>query len=419
MVVAVLVVVVVVQSSFRRFRRTGLTPLPGPAGPLRRLATKIERIILRKTVFLISLLILFLNTSYAQQGDKLSYTTYYFNDSGNNSVITSSFSLAKKIISGTAILLDIELDKVSLPPVDGATGATRPSRRKNETFEKNRGQIILGLEQSLGSLTTLAANVYRSQELDYLSNAVVLTLSQELFQRNTTVSIRAQYNDDKVGELLDDGDLINRDKTVYTGALMLSQTMSKTTVLDLSYDYMMMDGFLNDPYRKVVAFDQNNAFEIFSENHPDNRVRQSATGRISQYVEPVKASLIGSYRYYFDDWDVSSHTAEVRFNKYVFEDLIFGFNYRYYMQTGAEFYEDRYLQVNNPDLQLRTADYKLTPFQSNSFGFNFKILFRNLAKNNPTWEFLNKSSFEVMYLRYTNDLDFSANIIQGNLNFSI
>jgi len=150
---------------------------------------------------------------FAQDNDKISYTTYFFNDSGDNSVITTSFSLAKKILSGTAILLDIELDKVSLPPVDGATGATRPSRKKDETFEKNRGQVIVGFEQSLGSSTSFALNAYRSQEVDYLSNAAIFTFSQELFQSNTTITVRAQYNDDKVGELLEDGQIVNEDKT--------------------------------------------------------------------------------------------------------------------------------------------------------------------------------------------------------------
>lgn len=373
-----------------------------------------------RIIFIILLVICIqLSPVFSQDNDKISYTTYYFNDSGNNSVITTSFSLAKMIISGTAILLDIELDKVSLPPIDGSTGATRPARRKDKTFEKNRGQVILGFEQTITSTTSLAVNAYRSQEIDYLSNAAVVTLSQEMFQRNTTITLRAQYNDDKVGELLETGSLHNESKTTITGAAAISQILSASTVFDLSYDYMLLKGFLNDPYRKVQVFDANNAFQLLSENHPDKRLRQAVSAKISQYVDPVKASLIGSYRYYFDDWDVKSHTAEFRFNKYVFDDFILGFNYRYYTQTGAEFFQDRYALMANPLEQFRTADYKLNPFNSNTFGFNFRFLFRKFAENNPGWEFLSKSSFEIMYLRYTNDLDFSANIIQGSLNFAI
>ena len=50
---------------------------------------------------------------------------------------------------------------------------------KIRNLKKNRGQVILGIEQSLGSTTTMAVNAYRSQELDYISNAIVVTFSQE------------------------------------------------------------------------------------------------------------------------------------------------------------------------------------------------------------------------------------------------
>ena len=110
----------------------------------------------------------------------MGFTSYFFSDSGDNSVITTSFNLAKKLLQRTAFLIDIELDQVTVPAVTAVTGATRPQRRINEPFEKNRGQVILGLEQGLGQNTTIAANVYRSQEVDYTSTSVIGTLSQDL-----------------------------------------------------------------------------------------------------------------------------------------------------------------------------------------------------------------------------------------------
>jgi hypothetical protein len=370
---------------------------------------------LKKILLICGLLLQFL---VGQDNDQLSYTTYYFNDSGNSTVVTSSFSLAKKIISGTAFLLDIELDKVTLPPVDGATGASRPARRQNETFEKNRGQIIIGAEQSLGATTTIALNAYRSQEMDYLSNAVVATFSQELFQRNTTITLKGQYNDDKVGELTSQGGIVNKNKNTITAAINITQILSQNTVLNLGYDFMQMEGFLSDPYRQVITFD-NGVQTIRRETHPDSRIRHAATTRISQFLEPIKASIIADYRYYFDDWDMNSHTFEGRMNKYIFDNFIIGFNYRYYSQSAAEFFNERYDFNNGQTDDYFTADYKLSPFNSSTFGFNFRLLLRLWGKDNPAWEFLNKSSFDVMYLRYTNDLDFSANILQATLNFAI
>lgn len=351
-------------------------------------------------------------------GEGLGFTTYYFSDSGDNRVITTSFNLAKRLLANTLLLFDIELDQVTVPPVTAVTGATRPQRRKNEPFEKNRGQIIVGIQQGVSEHATLAVNYYRSQELDYRSNAAVLTYSHEFNEKNTTLTLRGQYNADLVGKILENGDLTNERKRTYTGSLNVSQVLSPTAVLDFSYDVVLHKGFLSDPYRQVRVYDALGASTLVDEFHPDYRVRHAGALRFSQFIVPIKASFIASYRYYFDTWKVRSHTAEVKFNKYIFNDLVFGVDYRYYTQTQASFYSDRYAQLNLA-ADYRTSDYKLKPFSSNNFGFSLTYLLRGLAKGNPDLEFLRDSAIELMYFRYFNDLDFSANILQATVKFSI
>lgn len=352
-------------------------------------------------------------------GEGLGVTTYYFSDSGDNSVITTSFNLAKRLLQNTLLLFDIELDQVTVPPVTAVTGATRPQRRAGEPFEKNRGQIILGLRQGIGANAAIAVNYYRSQEVDYRSNAAVVTYSQEMNEANTTLTLRGQYNADLVGEILDNGDLVNQRKKTYTGSLGISQVLSPNTVMDLSYDFVFHKGFLSDPYRQVRIYDAVGASTLVDEQHPRSRTRHAAAVRLSQFIVPIKASFIGSYRFYVDSWKVRSHTSEVKFNKYILQDLIFGVDYRYYTQTAAYFYRDRYVGIQDLAAALRTSDYKLKPFASNNFGFTITYLLRGLAKGNPDFEFLHDSAIELMYFRYFNNLDFSANIIQASIKFSI
>jgi len=351
--------------------------------------------------------------------DQMGFTSYYFSDSGDNNVFTTSFSLAKKVLQQTALLIDIELDHVKVPAVTAVTGATRPQRRINEPFEKSRGQVILGLEQGLGQNTTFATNIYRSQELDYVSTSVIGTVSQDLNDKNTTLTVRGQYNADLVGKILENGDLVNKKKKVYTGSVNVAQLLSSTTVLDLGYDFVYLKGFLSDPYRQVKAFDMDGTYEIVDELHPSSRTRQAVAGKISQMIPTIKASLIGSYRYYFDSWKVKSHTVEVKLNKYIVNDLIFGVNYRYYSQGAAYFTKGKYVGLEFRGDAFRTADYKLKKFGSNNFGFSLELLLQGLGRLNPDLEFLQNSSIELMYFRYFNDLDFSANIVQGSLKFSI
>lgn len=355
---------------------------------------------------------------YAAGGDQMGLTTYYFSDSGENSVVTTSFSLAKKLLQQTVFLIDIELDHVTVPPVTAITGATRPQRKKNEPFEKSRGQLIVGVEQGIGATSTFAANFYRSQEVDYTSSAVIGTFSQELNNKNTTITLRGQYNHDLVGKIQDAGDIVNKRKKTITGTVNINQLLSPTTVLDLSYDHVILSGFLSDPYRQVRVTDPSGT-TLTDELHPSKRTRQAASGKISQMIPTIKASLIGSYRYYFDTWKVRSHTGEIRFNKYIINDLIFGVDYRYYTQNAAYFTQKTYTGSEYLNGALRTADYKLKKFSSNNFGFSLEYLLRGLGRSNPDLDFLQNSSIEFMYFRYFNNLEFSADILQASLKFSI
>jgi hypothetical protein len=372
-----------------------------------------------RLVILLALLAWPLFSATAQDGDQMGFTTYYFTDSGDNNVMTTSFRLAKKLLQATVFMIDIELDNVTVPAVTAVTGATRPQRRKSEPFEKSRGQVILGVEQGLGASTAVAANVYRSQEVDYVSTAAIGTLRQELNDQNTTIVLRGQYNADVVGKILENGDLTHQKKKTITGALNLAQILSPTTVLDVSYDMVYTWGFQSDPYRQVRVYDMDGTSQLTDELHPGARTRHAGTVRCSQMVPGIRAALIGSYRYYMDTWKVRSHTAELKLNKYIVNDVVLGLDYRYYTQSDAWFTRDRY---TGPEFRLdafRTADYKLKRFASNNVGISLTYLLRGLVKSNPDLDFLEDSSIEVMYFRYFNDLDFSADIIQASIRFSI
>jgi hypothetical protein len=352
-------------------------------------------------------------------GDQLGFTTYYFSDSGKNSVVTTSFNLAKKIAEQTLLMFDIELDQVTVPAVTAVTGATRPQRRKDEPFEKNRGQIIVGLQQGVGDGALISGSYYRSQEVDYVSNSFVGTYTQEMNDKNTTLTVRGQASFDLVGEILESGELVQQRKNTYNGAATLAQILSPNTVWDLGYDFVLHKGFLSDPYRQVKISDGLGAALLVDELHPTTRGRHAVSTKLSQFIPPIKASVIGSYRFYFDSWKMKSHTAELRFNKYILRDLVFGMDYRYYTQSGAYFFSEQYNGAQFATTGLRTSDYKLKPFTSNNFGFSLSYLLRGLAKANPDLEFLQDSAVELMYFRYFNDLDFSADIVQMSIKFQI
>jgi hypothetical protein len=365
------------------------------------------------------LLLLAAPSAALAQGEQMGLTTYYFTDSGSNTVATMAFNLAKKVLTRTVLLIDIELDHVTIPPVTAVTGATRPQRRKNETFEKNRGQVIVGVEQGIGSAARMAGNFYWSRELDYTSTGLIGTFSQDLFANNTTVTLRGQYNNDYVGRITLSGDLVSRRKQIYNGGLYLSQVLSPTTVVDLMYDGMYMEGLMRDPYRQVSVYASDGSSSQTYEKHPADRLRHSGTARISQAIPAITASLLGSYRYYRDTWDVQSHMAEMKFNKYILRDLVFGLSYRYYLQSQSYFTQEVYAGNQFLGPAFRTSDYKLQKFSSNNVGLTLTYLLRGLGGTHAGYGFLEGAAIEILYFHYFNDLDFTADIVQGTIQFSL
>ncbi|HKP94483.1 MAG TPA: DUF3570 domain-containing protein [Fibrobacteria bacterium] len=350
--------------------------------------------------------------------DQIEYTAYYFGDNNDNTVATTSFSLAKTLWRRTMILLDVELDQTTVPPLDGVTGASRPARQSKTEFRKNRGQIIGGVEQGLGENTKVVASYYFSQEPDYQSESFIGGVTREFFRKNFTVSLRAQYTMDSVGEILANGTISNLFKETHQASLILTQLLSPTTILRVGGDAVRNHGYLSDPYRKVPLPTANPLVDdTVSERHPGMRYRQAAWGEISQYLNGLEASLIFHYRYYWDDWGVTSHTGSLKINKYVTKDWIFSPEYRYYEQTAADFGEYGRANPGGYDAE----DYKLKMFSSNNAGAGVTCFLRAFSRNHPTWDFLNNSSISVMYFRYFNDTapdNFSANVLESRLKFT-
>jgi hypothetical protein len=349
----------------------------------------------------------------AAGADEIVYSAYWVKDNSENSVATTAFSLAKTLWSSTMILLDVELDQTTVPPLtDGVTGASRPARQSKSEFHKNRGQIVAGVAQDLGENTRLSASYYFSQEPDFKSNSFMGGLTRDFRQKNFTVALRARYTIDSVGEILLDGSLRNFYKETHQASLILTQLLSPTAFVRAGADAMRVYGFQSDPYRLVVVPATN---DTVTERHPDLRFRYAAWGQFSKYLRAIDGALGLEYRYYWDDWGMEAHSADFAFNKYLSKNWIFSPHYRYHGQTEVNF--EGYGDTQIYDV----ADYKLTTFGSSKAGASLTCFLRAFSKNHPTWDFLNNSSVFLDYTRYFDDSPanaYSANIVQSSLRFA-
>ena len=82
----------------------------------------------------------------------------------------------------------------------------------------------------------------------------------------------------------------------------------------LALDFVQQQGLLSTPFQRVYFSDVAESFiENFQladaiEQLPDSRFKVAAGGRLNWYINETFV-IRTFYRYYYDDWGISSHTA--------------------------------------------------------------------------------------------------------------
>ncbi|MEZ4368266.1 MAG: DUF3570 domain-containing protein [Kofleriaceae bacterium] len=153
------------------------------------------------------------------------------------------------------------------------------------------------------------------------------------------------------------------DGDVDAGLLSLSATqiLSETALASLTYDLGYQRGYLQNPYRIVVA-----TGGTAPERHPDERMRHAIAASGRWYWRSTGSTWIGSYRFYADDWGVHAHTPELRWVQGAGDAVEFGARYRLHVQDAADFYEAQY-QVTAPEIEpYLSDDLKLSAFTSHT-----------------------------------------------------
>ena len=246
-------------------------------------------------------------------------------------------------------------------PVQVMSGATIDDRR----FDFNAKLDIFK-----GNYT-ISPNIGISTEKDYDSVFGGISVARELDNKTTTLrgGIAASFDEVKPTDdpLIDPGRIDSDDKEAYTAFVGIGQVTNKNTVVQSTLTLGHYNGFLSDPYKLVtrpllpgeVAGIDNR------DNRPDDRTQYIWSLQLRRWSELFNAALHADYRFYYDDWEIRSHTLDLGFLKHTDSGWSFEYSMRYYSQTQAEFYEPFY-QVTRSD-GYYSSDYRLSPYGALSF----------------------------------------------------
>ena len=283
---------------------------------------------------------------------------------------------------------------------------TRPSGRGSydvapgvtpldDTFHDTRVQLDASWEQPLSPNWRVSGGGHLSKEYDYLSMGLNGSLARDFNQKNTTVSLglgyshdtispeggiatafapmllRSNYADDSSYQAAFDATRDRADDTKDTLDVLLglTQVINRDWLMQFNYSLSMADGYMTDPFKLVSVVNANGEVQQnLYENRPDQRTKHSLYWQNKLHV---RGSYVdASYRYMWDDWELTSHTADVKWRLPMGESWYVEPQFRYYQQSAAEFYQPFMLQAE-PLPQYVSADYRIGKMNTYTVGAKF------------------------------------------------
>ena len=236
-----------------------------------------------------------------------------------------------------------------------------------------------------------------------------LGLKDTLFTKNT-IKGNINYNPE-----FSEFEKVNRN--TYSLGLGFSQILHKNVQASLAIDISQQQGLLSTPFQRVYFKDIDNSYiEDFQladaiEQLPDSRFKVAMGGRLNWYLNEY-FTVRTFYRYYLDDWGISSHTASIEIPIKLTGKFTLYPSYRFYNQNAADYFKP-YEKALSTD-QFYTSDYDLSSFNANQFGFG--ISYTDIFAKAHIRKYGLKS-IDLKYYRYDRNSSFGFSMITCGLKF--
>ena len=270
--------------------------------------------------------------------------------------------------------------------VDHITSASIDVVTTASPYTEERKEWSLGLDYLHGK-TTMGASYTNSEESDYSANAAAFSINHDFFGDLTNIGITYARGWNEVRRNGDDVFLEDAKSQSYR--FDVSQIVTKNFLVNMNYEAITDEGFLNNPYRQVRYLDPASArgYSFEQELYPRTRT-SSAFALRGKYFLPYRAAAHGEFRTYSDSWGIKGWNAEVGYTHPLTDKLILEASYRYYSQTKADFYEDLFPFSSSQNFMAR--DKELSTYFNHTIGAGVSYEF------NLGWGFLKRGELSLL-----------------------
>jgi Protein of unknown function (DUF3570) len=311
----------------------------------------------------VALLLLPLAANAAVLPEDRADVMYHGYDGGGLEVDGPSVLVRKGVKDKVSVWANYYVDMISSASIDVVSTAS--------PYDEQRDEYSVGVDYLHGK-TLMGLAYTNSEESDYTANSVRFGISQDFFGDLTTLGISYARGADEVRR---NGDAIfEEDIDRQTYRVDLSQVVTPNFVMNLNYEGVTDEGFLNNPYRSVRYVDSTSAkgYSYQAEVYPNTKTSTAMALRGLYYL-PYRASVGAEYRYYNDTWGVDAWNMQLSYVHPLPKGITLDVTYRYYTQTAADFYSDLFPRANAQNFLAR--DKELAAFSSHSLGMGLSYEF--------------------------------------------
>ena len=363
----------------------------------------------------IMLFIPFLKSYASGLKDTVSVGFNTYGDTNDVQVYSPTFSIMKTLSKHFLVGFKMRVDAISSASIRNASGDkslvdTVAGASDKSGFDDIRFAPTFIVSYDDGT-NSVSGGGYYSKEVDYTGKAIFLNYVRQLNQDNTAVGIGFSQSNDKWSPTFKRNlpkDYRNEQKI----DLSVNQLLSPTASIQFVYSYMNSTGFLSSPYHYVKQTDL-----ARFENYKDTRMGQAFAIKGVNLLTP-STSIKYSYRYYKDDWDISSHTISTEVLHDINKKIMIGARVRYYTQTKASFTKDigTYKQSDT----YFVTDYRMSAFDSYSFGvpitykpsvdspykFSFSMDYYQTSDNDYIKQWQKTDNLKAIYTSFSFEYEF-------------
>lgn len=314
--------------------------------------------------------------------------------------------------SPTGALPSDTIQTFTRPSGNGSYDVPAGELPKDDTFKDTRVAFSTNWQQPLSDsiLGTLGANL--SKEYDFASFGISGSLAFDFNQKNTTLNLGLGIESDQIdpeGGIPDPFSAMqptsgiqprvdSSDSKILTDLLIgITQVINRRMLMQFNYSLSQSDGYLTDPFKFLSVVNDTTGETVGAdaylfEHRPDSRTKHALFWRTKYRLDRDMIDI--SYRYLWDDWDISSHTIDFRYRWNFVANQYLEPHLRWYQQSEAEFYRPLLLEsdvLNGTLPTYASADLRLAEFDATTLGFKYGYRTSNQSEWSVRAEFYQQS----------------------------